>query len=80
MKFDTYTQLLLYIEEKYTEDEQIIIENLISYYINEFKGFGKHNCQYTYKESLSFDKTGELHKLALLGVEFEKRKIIKQNY
>lgn len=80
MKFNTYTQFLFYIEEKYSEDEQIIIENFISYYINEFKGFNKHNCRFTYEESLSLDKTGELHKLALLGVEIEKKIIIKHSY
>jgi hypothetical protein len=58
---------------KYNEEDQITIENFISYYINIFNGFGKANCEITYKESLNNDKTGELHNFALIGFEFEKK-------
>ena len=53
--------------------QQISIENFMSYYINKYKGFGKRNCKYTYDNELKSDKTGELHKLALIGFEFEKK-------
>jgi hypothetical protein len=71
--FQTFSQFLEYIERKYEEEEQIIIENFMSYYINEYRGYGKHNCKYTYNDDLKNDTTGELHKLALIGFEFEKR-------
>lgn len=45
----------------------------MSYYINKYRGLDKYNCEYTYNDSLKYDKTGELHKLALIGFEFEKK-------
>ena len=72
--FQTFKQFLDYIENNYEEDDIITIENFMSYYINEYRGFGKYNCKKTYEEDLYYDKTGELHKLALIGFEFEKKK------
>ena len=71
--FQTFSQFLNYIESNYEEEQQIIIENFMSYYINEYRNFGKYNCKYTYNDDLKNDKTGELHKLALIGFEFEKK-------
>jgi hypothetical protein len=71
--FHTLSQLLIYIENNYEEEQQLIIEDLMSYYINEYKNCGKHNCEYTYKDNLKNDKTGELHKIARIGFEFEKK-------
>lgn len=42
--FQTYSEFLNYIEINYDEEQQIIIENFISYYINEYRKFGKYNC------------------------------------
>ena len=71
--FKTFSEFLNYIENNYEEEEIIIIENFMSYYINEYRGFGKRNCKYEYNDDLKNDKTGELHKLALIGFEFEKK-------
>ena len=71
--FQTYSQFLNYIESNYDEEQQIIIENFISYYINEYRNFGKYNCKYTYNDDLKSDTTGELHKLGVIGFEFEKK-------
>ena len=71
--FQTFSQFLSYIENNYDEEQQIIIENFMSYYINEYRNFGKYNCKDTYYDDLQNDKTGELHKLALIGFEFEKK-------
>jgi len=71
--FQTYSQFLDYIERNYDEEQNIIIENFISYYINEYRGFGKYNCKCTYIDDLKSDITGELHKLAIIGFEFEKK-------
>jgi hypothetical protein len=71
--FKTFSEFLNYIESNYEEEEIIIIENFMSYYINEYRGFGKRNCKYEYNDDLKNDKTGELHKLALIGFEFEKK-------
>jgi len=64
----------------YNQEKQITIENFMSYYINEYRGFGKHNCKYTYNDQLKNDTTGELHKLALIGFEFEKKIHDKREY
>ena len=69
--FQTFSQFLDYIESNYDEEQLIIIENFMSYYINEYRG--KYNCKYTYNDVLINDKTGELHNLALIGFEFEKK-------
>ena len=70
--FKTYSEFLNYMRS-YDQEKQITIENFMSYYINEYRGFGKHNCKYTYNNELKNDTTGELHKLALIGFEFEKK-------
>ena len=74
--FKTFSEFLNYIESNYEEEEIIIIENFMSYYINEYRGFGKRNCKYEYDDDLKNDKTGELHKLSLIGFEFEKKYIM----
>jgi hypothetical protein len=70
--FKTFSQFLNYMRS-YDVEQQITIENFMSYYINEYRGFGKHNCKDTYDDELKSDITGELHKLALIGFEFEKK-------
>lgn len=72
-RFETYSQFLDYIEINYDEDHLITIENLMAYYINEYRGFGKRNDRETLDDDLQSDKSGELHKLALIGFEFEKK-------
>jgi len=74
MEFQNYREYLLYMEKNYDEEEQIIIENFISYYINKYRGFGNGNCEYTYQEDLQNDITGALHHFALIGFEFEKKR------
>ena len=76
--FETYKEFLDYVENNYEEEDQLIIEDFIAYYINEFRGYGKYNCKHTYKNNLLNDNTGELHKLGLIGFEFEK-KILNNN-
>jgi hypothetical protein len=71
-QFQDYRQFLLYIENNYEEEDQLIIEGFISYYINEFRGFGKRNCECTYQDNLKCDTTGDLHTLAVIGFDFEK--------
>lgn len=71
--FKTFKQFLDYIENNYDEDQIITIENFMSYYINEYRGFGKRNCKLDYEDDLKNDKNGELHKLSLIGFEFEKK-------
>lgn len=71
-QFQDYRQFLLYIENNYDEEDQLIIEGFISYYVNVLRGFGHRNCECTYQDNLKCDTIGELHKLALIGVEFEK--------
>lgn len=71
-QFQDYNQFLRYIENNYEEEDQLIIEDLMSYYINEFRGFGHRNCKFTYQDNLQRDPTGELHKLARIGFDFEK--------
>ena len=73
--FKTYSNFLNHIESNYEEEENIIIENFIAYYINEYRKFGKYNCKIEYDDDLKSDKTSELHKLGLIGFEFEKKNI-----
>ncbi len=84
--FQTFSQFLDYIENNYEEEQIIIIENFMAYYINKYRK--KYNDEDLYKADLKDDTTGELHKLALTGFEFEKnihdereyKKSIKKNY
>ena len=72
-QFESYKHFLTYIENNYDEEQQLIIEDFISYYINIYNGFGHKNCELSYQESLHQDTDGALHKLALIGFEFEKK-------
>lgn len=71
--FQSYTQFLHYIESNYDEEQLITIENFMSYYMNEYRSLGRYNCKDTYEDGLKSDTTGELHKLALIGFEFEQK-------
>lgn len=77
--FETYKQFIEYVENNYKEADQLIIEDFIAYYINDFRGYGKYNCKNTYKNNLLNDNTGKLHKMALIGFEFEKKIFEKNN-
>ena len=72
-QFKNYNQYLVYMEQNYDEEQQITIENFISYYINIYRGFGSKNCHETYQDDLINDLNGDLHKFALIGYEFEKK-------
>ena len=67
-KFQTFKQFLDYIERNYEEEQLIIIENFMSYYINEYRNFGKYNCKYTYDDDLKNDTTGELHSIICIHI------------
>ena len=87
-QFQSYNQYLVYMDQNYDEEEQLIIEDFISYYINKYRGFGHHNCEDTYQDNIRHDTngmsseakvhlrpraSGDLHKFALIGVDFEKK-------
>ena len=38
--FQTFSQFLDYIDKNYNEEQNIIIENLMLYYINKYRKFG----------------------------------------
>jgi len=78
--FQTYSQFLDYIDKNYDEEQNIIIENFISYYMNKYKNFGTCNCEDTYNNDLKNDITGELHNLAIIGFNFEKKNHDKRQY
>jgi hypothetical protein len=73
-EFQDYKEYLLYMENNYDEEEQITIENFISYYMNKYRGFGHYNCEDTYKAELKNDINGKLHAFAIIGFNFEKNK------
>lgn len=63
----------MYMDVHYDEEQQITIENFISYYINKYRGFGHLNSEKDYQAELKEDKDGKLHEFALIGYEFEKQ-------
>jgi len=69
--FSNYKEYLLYIQNNYNEEDQITIENFISYYTNQYRGFGRHNCERSYQDDLKNDIDGKLHKIAMIGFQFE---------
>ena len=75
--FHSFREFLLYVEKNYEEEDQLIIEDFMSYYINKYRNYGKYNCEYTYNDNLKDDKNCKLHKLALIGFDFEKKSINK---
>lgn len=72
-EFQSYKELLVYIENTYNEEDQITIENFISYYININNGFTRLNCESTYQDGLKHDIDGKLHALAIIGFNFGKK-------
>lgn len=75
IEFKDYKEYSLYMENNYDEEEQITIENFISYYMNKHRGFGYHNCEDTYKDELKNDINGKLHEFAMIGFD-----LLKKNY
>ena len=65
IEFQNYKEYLLYMENNYNEEEQITIENFISYYINKHKRFGHYNCEYTYQDDLKNNINNSLNKFNL---------------
>ena len=74
----TFSEFLDYIEKNYDEQENIIIENFMTYYINKYRK--KYNDEDLYKADLKDDTTGALHKLTLIGFEFEKNIYDEREY
>jgi len=37
-QFQNYNEYLVYMDKNYDEEEQLIIEDFISYYINKYRG------------------------------------------
>lgn len=72
-EFQDYKEYLLYMENNYDEEEQITIENFISYYMNKCRGFGNYNCEDAYQSELKNDINGKLHDFAIIGFNFEKK-------
>jgi hypothetical protein len=77
-QFEDYRDFLRYIENNFCEEEQLIIEDFISYYSNKYKGFSHHNCEYNFQANVKYDISGNLHKLALIGFHFEKKNYDKR--
>ena len=75
VEYKDYTKYQNDMDNNYDEEEQIIIENFISYYMNKLRGFGHHNCEYTYQDELKMDINGKLHEFAMIGFN-----LLKKNY
>jgi hypothetical protein len=66
-EFQDYKAYQLYMDNNYDEEDQITIENFISYYENKRNGFGHYNWESAYQEALRNDTTGKLHEFAMIG-------------
>jgi hypothetical protein len=75
VEFIDYNEYQSYMDNNYDEEEQITIENFISYYLNKLRGFAHHNCEYTYQNELKNDINSKLHEFAIIGFNF-----LKKNY
>jgi hypothetical protein len=73
VEFKNYKEYQNYMDNNYDEEEQITIENFISYYMNKLRGFGHHNCEYTYQDELKNDINGKLHEFAIIGFNLLKK-------
>ena len=75
IEFNDYNEYQIYMDNNYDEEEQITIENFISYYMNKLRGFGHKNCEYEYQDDLKNDINGKLHEFAIIGFN-----LLKKNY
>jgi hypothetical protein len=73
--FKNYKEYQNYMDYKYDEEQQITIENFISYYMNKLRGFAHYNCETTYQDEYKNDINGELHQFAIIGFH-----LLKENY
>src|SRR4051812_5718130 len=53
------------VEGKYSEDDAVTIDGFITYFTNEYNGFGHENDPSCYQSNLDDDPTGNLFKEAL---------------
>jgi hypothetical protein len=75
VEFKNYNEYQIYMDNNYDEEEQITIENFISYYMNKLREFGHYNCEYTYQDELKNDISGKLHEFSIIGFN-----LLKKNY
>ena len=66
-QFQDYRAYQVYMDNNYDEEQQITIENFISYYMNKHNGLGHHNCESSYQDELTGDTHGKLHEFAMIG-------------
>ena len=61
------------LESKYNEDEELNIMDMISYWSNQLKGFGKNNDETHYTDIRNQDSYGKLFEEATIGFQFVKK-------
>jgi len=71
VEFQNYNEYQVYMDNNYDEDQQITIENYISYYMNKHRGFEHHNKN---QDELKNDIVGKLHEFAIIGFNLLKNK------
>ena len=58
----------LSVESRYTEDEVVSIMNMLSYWDNKHRGYGKHNDEQLYLEERTEDADNRLFDEAMRGL------------
>ncbi len=61
------------LETKYNEDEELNIMDMISYWSNQLKGFGKNNDETHYADIRNQDSNQKLYEEAIIGFAYVKK-------
>lgn len=78
LQFADYKHYQRYLDDNFDEEQQLTIENFISYYMNILKGFRNHNCLSTYENELKNDTHGNLHQISIIGYNLLKKNLLKK--
>jgi hypothetical protein len=73
LDFMTATDWEISLDSRYNEDEVLSIMNMLSYWDNQHRGYGKRNDEQLYRDEREADKNNKLYDEAMYGLSLLER-------
>jgi hypothetical protein len=67
-EYNNATEWEISLDNRYNEDEVLSIMNILSYWENKHRGYGKRNDEQIYREEREADKNNRLYEEAMRGL------------
>ena len=72
-EYNNATDWEISLDSRYNEDEVLSIMNMLSYWDNQHRGYGKRNDEQLYLEERESDKNNKLYEEAMYGLSLLER-------